>query len=51
MYKLNICFTLPRKKYISMNLSKHPGYLLALFKCGVLPTKVETGRYQDKASQ
>lgn len=49
MYNLNMSFTLPQKN-VSMNLSKYPRSILAQFRCGVLPTMVGTGKYQDEAS-
>ena len=36
------------KKNLSMNIPKSHRYLLAPFRCGILPIRIETGRYRNQ---
>ena len=45
LYK-NIKQNYNMKKYLSMNIPKSHRSLLAQFKCGIIPIRIETGRYR-----
>ena len=47
LYK-NIKQNYNMKKYLSMNIPKSHRSLLAQFKCGIIPIRIETGRYRGK---
>ena len=40
-YKTTYC----SEKYVSLNLKRNERSLLAQFRCGILPLRIETGRY------
>lgn len=37
--------------YVTMNITKQARFLMAQFRCGVLPLRVETGRYRNEPLQ
>lgn len=37
--------------YVTMNITKQERSLMARFRCGILPLRVETGRYQNEPLQ
>ena len=48
--KLRLCTKIKQnynmENYLSMNIPKSQRSLLAQFRCGILPVRIETGRYR-----
>ena len=40
--------TLEVEKYVTLNFSKHERSTMAQFRCGILPLRIETGRYVNE---
>lgn len=39
------------ENYLEMNISKSQRFILAQFRCGILPIRIETGRYEGGTSR